>query len=50
MSESRDKPPLSGWARLVPELLVQDIDASLRFWTEMLGFEIAYRRPMPKFA
>jgi catechol 2,3-dioxygenase-like lactoylglutathione lyase family enzyme len=44
------KPPATGWSRLVPELLVSDIAASLAFWTELLGFVVAYQRPAEKFA
>lgn len=36
--------PKGGWANLVPELLVQNIDESLKFWRDCLGFEIAYDR------
>jgi catechol 2,3-dioxygenase-like lactoylglutathione lyase family enzyme len=43
------KPPRTGWARMVPELHVSDIAASLGFWRDMLGFEIAYRRPAEGF-
>jgi catechol 2,3-dioxygenase-like lactoylglutathione lyase family enzyme len=42
-------PPKSGWAKLAPELLVSDIEASLGFWRGILGFEIAYQRPEEKF-
>jgi catechol 2,3-dioxygenase-like lactoylglutathione lyase family enzyme len=38
------------WAPLVPELNVQDIDQSVRFWCELLGFRIVYRRPEVGFA
>lgn len=38
-------PPKNGWSKLVPELLVEDIGASLAFWRNILGFEIAYDRP-----
>jgi catechol 2,3-dioxygenase-like lactoylglutathione lyase family enzyme len=38
-------PPRGGWAKLVPELLVNDLAASRDFWTQVLGFEIAYQRP-----
>ena len=31
-------------------LLVEDVPTSLRFWTELLGFEIAYQRPEHGFA
>jgi catechol 2,3-dioxygenase-like lactoylglutathione lyase family enzyme len=43
-------PPSHGWARLVSELLVDDIAASLSFWTKALGFKIAYQRPEQGFA
>lgn len=42
-------PPKSGWAKLVSELLVQDINASRAFWVDLLGFEIAYQRPEEGF-
>lgn len=37
-------------ARVVPELLVSDIDKSLRFWCGLCGFSIAYDRPEDRFA
>ena len=43
-------PPKGGWAKLVCELLVEDIQASLTFWKNVLGFEIAYQRPEQHFA
>jgi catechol 2,3-dioxygenase-like lactoylglutathione lyase family enzyme len=49
MDEDMGAPPRSGWARLVPELLVEDIAASLPFWCDLLGFAIAYRRPEERF-
>jgi catechol 2,3-dioxygenase-like lactoylglutathione lyase family enzyme len=39
-----------GFAKLVSELLVEDLGESLYFWREALGFEIAYQRPEEKFA
>jgi len=42
-------PPRGGWAKLVSELLVEDIGASLDFWTKVLGFSIAYQRPESRF-
>jgi catechol 2,3-dioxygenase-like lactoylglutathione lyase family enzyme len=42
-------PPKSGWAKLAPELHVNDLTASLNFWRGILGFEIAYQRPEEKF-
>jgi catechol 2,3-dioxygenase-like lactoylglutathione lyase family enzyme len=45
----RNAPPKTGWARMVTELHVRDINASLAFWKDILGFEIAYRREEEKF-
>ena len=42
-------PPKTGWAKLVPELLVSDIGTSIEFWCNQLGFAIAYQRPEEKF-
>jgi hypothetical protein len=44
------RPPKGGFAKLVSELLVEDLVGSLYFWREALGFEIAYQRPKEKFA
>lgn len=49
MDDRSGHPPKSGWARMVPELHVTDIAASLSFWSEMIGFDIAYRRTSEKF-
>jgi catechol 2,3-dioxygenase-like lactoylglutathione lyase family enzyme len=38
-------PPRSGWRKLVSELLVENLEISLDFWTTLLGFRIAYQRP-----
>jgi catechol 2,3-dioxygenase-like lactoylglutathione lyase family enzyme len=38
------------WAKLVPELLVIDLAASLSFWTDLLGFRVVYDRPEDGFA
>jgi catechol 2,3-dioxygenase-like lactoylglutathione lyase family enzyme len=38
------------WAPLVPELYVQDIERSLWFWCELLGFRALYRRSEAGFA
>jgi catechol 2,3-dioxygenase-like lactoylglutathione lyase family enzyme len=35
---------------LVPELLVVDLAASLRFWCGLCGFRVAYDRPEDRFA
>ncbi len=50
MSGSRNAPPKSGWAKMVSELHVNDLDASLVFWKDIIGFEIAYQRPEERFA
>jgi catechol 2,3-dioxygenase-like lactoylglutathione lyase family enzyme len=42
--------PRGGFNAMVPELDVSDIETSLRFWCEQLGFEIAYDRPQAGFA
>ncbi|WP_342236031.1 bleomycin resistance protein [Inquilinus sp. OTU3971] len=34
----------------MPELYVSDIDRSLRFYTELLGFAVLYDRPEERFA
>jgi catechol 2,3-dioxygenase-like lactoylglutathione lyase family enzyme len=38
------------WARLVPELLVTDLNASLRFWRDLCGFNVAFDRLYEGFA
>ncbi|MHC8363780.1 VOC family protein [Pseudomonas sp. LS2P72] len=37
-------------SKLVPELMVSDIQKSLHFWTSLIGFQIAYERPEVGFA
>lgn len=44
MTAERNAPPEAGWAKIVTELHVADLDVSLAFWKEILGFEIVYRR------
>jgi catechol 2,3-dioxygenase-like lactoylglutathione lyase family enzyme len=48
--ESSGLPPAPGAAKMVCELLVEDLDVSLSFWRGVLGFEIAYRREEDGFA
>lgn len=36
--------------KLVPELMVTDLDKSLTFWVSYLGFNVAYQRPDDGFA
>lgn len=38
------------WAALVPELYVMDFEKSLAFYTDILGFEVAFSRPEERFA
>lgn len=38
------------WAKLVPELLVTNLAESLRFWCDVIGFHIAYKRAEDNFA
>ena len=42
-------PPRFGFAKLVPELLVSDLQVSLPFWRDRLGFGVAYQRPSERF-
>jgi catechol 2,3-dioxygenase-like lactoylglutathione lyase family enzyme len=37
-------------ARLVPELDVSDLDTSLVFYTQVIGFRILFQRPEERFA
>lgn len=41
---------MTGEPGLVPELLVTDLDASLRFWVGLCGFSVRYDRPDERFA
>src|SRR5262249_1054095 len=45
MNEPADRPPVGGFAPLVPELDVFDLTRSRAFWCDVLGFRIAYQRP-----
>ncbi len=46
-----DPPAVSTtWAPLVPELLVTDIERSLRFWRDLCGFAVLFDRPDEGFA
>lgn len=42
-------PPRTGWAKMVPELLVQRLEPSLKFWRGLIGFDVAYQRPEQGF-
>ena len=41
--------PTGGFARLVPELHVNDLAQSLAFWRDLCGFEIVFERAEEKF-
>lgn len=49
MGTSGNRLPTGGFARLVPELDVFDLEQSDAFWCKILGFEIAYQRPESRF-
>ena len=49
MSASRNAPPKTGWAKMVTELHVADLDVSLAFWRNIIGFEIAFNREEERF-
>ncbi|HSI40406.1 MAG TPA: VOC family protein [Xanthobacteraceae bacterium] len=49
-SAGSGRAPDGGFSELVPELDVRNIETSLRFWCDLLGFSIAYDRPAAKFA
>jgi catechol 2,3-dioxygenase-like lactoylglutathione lyase family enzyme len=42
-------PPKGGFARMEPEVLVSDLEASRAFWCGLIGFEVAYERPEDRF-
>jgi catechol 2,3-dioxygenase-like lactoylglutathione lyase family enzyme len=42
--------PEGGFGAMVPELDVTDMERSLGFWCDLLGFRVAYDRPQAKFA
>jgi catechol 2,3-dioxygenase-like lactoylglutathione lyase family enzyme len=44
MSVDPNAPPRTGWAKMVTELHVNDLDASLAFWKGVIGFETAFQR------
>jgi catechol 2,3-dioxygenase-like lactoylglutathione lyase family enzyme len=49
-AESAGNLPRGGFAPLVPELDVTDLETSLAFWCDVLGFTVAYDRRAAKFA
>jgi len=49
MSSDRNAPPKTGWVKMVAELHVNDLNASLAFWKDILGFAIAFSRQEERF-
>lgn len=49
MSDDYGTPPRGGVARMITELHVNNLEASLAFWRDILGFEIAFQRPDERF-
>ena len=49
-SDAPSLPAADFFPDLVPELLVDDLAASLRFWVFVCGFEVLYDRPDDGFA
>lgn len=49
MERSEGRLPTGGFARLVPELDVFNLEESKKFWCNILGFDIAYQRPENRF-
>lgn len=41
---------MQGWAKLVPEFLVKDLQESLCFWRDLIGFVVVYDRLEQGFA
>ena len=37
------------WNKLVPELIITDLEKSYHFWVEILGFSLKYQRTEEKF-
>jgi hypothetical protein len=44
MTDAFGAVPRHGWARMVPELHVNDLARRLTFWRDIVGFVIAYQR------
>ncbi len=42
--------PPAPWAMLMAEMMVTDYPVSLAFWTDVLGFAIAFERPAQRLA
>lgn len=50
MTDSSRSPDDLFRSKLVPEFLVTDLRASLRFWCDLVGFRVLYDRPTEGFA
>jgi catechol 2,3-dioxygenase-like lactoylglutathione lyase family enzyme len=44
-----DQLPTGGFATLVPEFSVVNLEESRQFWCDLLGFRVAYERPETRF-
>jgi hypothetical protein len=42
--------PKDGFAALVPEISVSNLERSLAFWCGLAGFDVCYDRPAARFA
>lgn len=42
--------PPANWQPLMAEMMVQDYPASLAFWMDVLGFQLAFSRPAQKLS
>jgi catechol 2,3-dioxygenase-like lactoylglutathione lyase family enzyme len=49
MSADSNAPPKTGWPKIVAELHVTDLNASLAFWKDIIGFQIDFSRQEEKF-
>ena len=50
MISARSVATTFAWARLVPELLVTNVNESLHFWRDLCGFRVAFDRLYEGFA
>ena len=50
MASRASSAPDQAWAQLVPELLISDLSASLRFWRDLCGFRVLFDRVDEGFA
>ena len=48
-ADTYGRPPRNPMSRMISELHVNDLQASLSFWRDILGFQIAFQRPEERF-